>query len=74
MSKEYLCLRCVHLKPGKMDLLECELQSVRFLNDAHTKWTFDPVCIHDADVGDKSSTLPDKFSPVTEGAKDERTY
>jgi len=47
---KYLCLDCIHLKQGKLDLMECELQTVNYINVNKTAWTMDPVCIHDAEV------------------------
>jgi len=46
---EYKCLTCVHLKP-KYDLMECKLQVVRYLKEDKSSWTFDPTCIHDAEI------------------------
>ena len=47
MTKEYKCLKCIHLKP-RHDLMECELQKVRYLKLDLSRWTYDPVCIYDA--------------------------
>lgn len=67
--KEYLCLKCQHLKPGKMDLLECELQVVRYLKEDKSSWCMDPVCIHDAEATSRqnhgtydTSHLTDRFA------------
>ena len=49
MTKEYKCLECVHLKP-RHDLMECELQKVRYLKLDLSRWTYDPVCIYDDEV------------------------
>lgn len=48
MQEKYKCLNCKHLQPGKLDILECELQEAKFITD--TKWTMEPVCIYDAEA------------------------
>jgi hypothetical protein len=47
MTKEYKCLKCKHLVP-RYDLMECNLQVVRYTREDESQWTFDAVCIHDA--------------------------
>jgi len=47
MKKEYKCLECKHLVQFH-DLLECDLQVVRYLDETENSWTYDAVCIHDA--------------------------
>lgn len=47
---EYRCAECDHLKPSKMELMECELQEIRFLVEDKSRWTYDPTCIHDDEV------------------------
>lgn len=72
-KREYVCLRCQHLKQGKMDLLECELQVVRYLKEDRSSWCMDPVCIHDAEVESRqvfsmgtydTSNLTDRFQAL----------
>jgi len=46
----YRCLDCRHLAPSNMDLLECGLQTVRYLKEDRSSWARDPVCLHDSDL------------------------
>ena len=62
------------MKPGKMDLLECDLQVARYTDESRKTWTMDPVCIHDAEVTSRNihsngtfnnSGLQNRFNPKT---------
>jgi hypothetical protein len=62
MSKEYVCPRCKHLQPSKIDLMECELQVVRYLTEDKNTWVYDPVCIHDAECEARKHRLMHIFN------------
>ena len=61
MTKEYKCLTCTHLKESKIELMECELQVVRYLKEDKSMWTYDPVCIHDDECESQNSQPSNDF-------------